>query len=137
MRAHALLAPQSLTAANLPACQTFCNLYSASEETFTADGGPIFCTSELLRQVIVAVGDVSVSDYEVLTRYELLEQGRVRATQVSAIYLDPRHPKYFQANGRAVAVYTFAWEMDRATLKDERGLPVVCVPTPKDVTQCV
>ena len=53
------------------------------------------------------------------------------------MYLDPRAPLYFKANGRAVAVYEYELSMVRQTTEDGAGGRVVCVQTPKDVVQCV
>lgn len=114
-------------------------LAARSWESDPSDGSPptAFYTSELLRQVTMAVGDVSVNDYEVLTQYELQGPGHVTATQLSAVYLDPRQPRYFQAANKAVAVYTFQWDMRLQQSADGAGGQVTCVLTPKDVVQCI
>lgn len=102
------------------------------------DGAPIYVTSECNRQVLLAVRNVDVTDYEIITAYQQLPDGRVMARQRTAVFLDPRQASYFEAAGRAVALYDATLHLER--LKAPNDAPpgaVACVLTPKDVEQCV
>ena len=98
---------------------------------------PRFTVSELSRQVSLGVRSVDVTDYEVITDYVQESDGAVRARQVTAVYLDPRHPRYFEAGGRAVAIYRYSLGLSRTLTPVYDGTSAACVQTPKDVVQCV
>lgn len=97
-----------------------------------------FCTAELYRQVTLGVRAAQVRDYEVVTSFRFENEGLVQATQRVAVYLQPQDAAYFQAGGRAVTVYDYALTLTR--VGPDGGAPAgaaACVPTPKDVVQCV
>lgn len=97
-----------------------------------------FCTAELYRQVKLGVRAADVRDYEVITAYTLEQQGRVVAAQRVAVYLQPQDAAFFQAAGRAVAVYDYALTLTRVPAGADAPLgAAACVATPKDVVQCV
>ncbi len=56
------------------------------------------------------------------------------AHQRTAVYLEPRDAKYFQARGRAVAIYDYTLTMQRVPAPEGAN---VCVETFKGVTQCI
>lgn len=86
----------------------------------------------------MAVRAVDVSDYEVLTSFTLQGDGSITATQRTAVFLDPRQPLYFEALGRAVAIYDAQLSMRRVgPPADAPEGAVACVDTPKGVAQCV
>ena len=100
-------------------------------------GQPRYTLSELSRQVTIGERSVDVTDYEVITDYVRHTGSDVRARQVTAVYLDARHPRYFEARGRAVAVYRYSLALSRVPTPVTGGSDAVCVETPKDVVQCI
>ncbi|CAG9467093.1 unnamed protein product [Pedinophyceae sp. YPF-701] len=78
-----------------------------------AGGDRAWCASEFCRQVLVAPRRVEVEDYEVLWRWEVERDGVVRARQRRAEYLQPQDQLYFDAKGRAIAVYDYDVTMCR------------------------
>ena len=104
---------------------------SSSSGTEQADS---FLTSVLYRQVLLGVRQADVLDYEVISSYSLQNPGRVQGRERVALYLDPRHPLFFNAGGRSVGVLDYELELERV------AAPVgakACVLTPKDVVQCI
>lgn len=85
----------------------------------------------------MATRSVEVTDYEVLTEYMRQSDDTVTARQVTAVYLDPRNPRYFNAGGRAVAIYRYSLSLSRVPTPTGDGGTVTCVETPKDVIQCI
>ena len=84
------------------------------------------------------VSQVDVTDYELLHEYRLDKEGLVTGRQRSALYLQPQEAKYFEAGGRAVAVYDYDFVMRRVPPpEDAPAGAVACVPTPKGVVQCL
>lgn len=70
--------------------------------------------------------------------YSQLAPGRLQGRQRSCLYLQPQEPAYFEAAGRAVAVYDYAFTMRRlAAPEDAPPGAEACVLTPKGVYQCV
>lgn len=70
--------------------------------------------------------------------YRQVGPGRVEGRQRSCLYLQPQEPLFFQAGGRAVAVYDYTFTMTR--VPPEADAPAgaeACVQTPKQVFQCV
>ncbi|KAG7671449.1 hypothetical protein NADE_000913 [Nannochloris sp. 'desiccata'] len=110
-----------------------------SEQPGGVEGdGKIFVTSELARQVLVAVRDVQVTDYEVINEYRLIAPGKIEGRQRSLLYLTPQDPNYFRAGNKAVTMYDYAFTMTRESPEaDAPQGAVACVPTPKDVIQCL
>jgi hypothetical protein len=93
-----------------------------------------FLTSILYRQVLLGVRQADVLDFEVITSYSLLSPRRVQGKESVALFLDPRHPLYFNAGGRAVGVLDYEFEMERVAAPAGAN---ACVLTPKDVVQCI
>ncbi len=100
---------------------------------------PVFRTAECSRQTTVGARSVDVRDYQILSRFERLSPSRVRMRQRVGIYLTAQAPLYFEAINVAVAIYDYDLEMERVqTPSGQEGAPpLTCVPTPKDVTQCL
>ena len=110
----------------------------------------VFRTSELVRQVLVAVRDVQVLDYEILNEYTRKSSGGgrrnssdgtdlIKGRQRSMLYLQPQDELYFQSGGKPVVVYDYEFEMKRVKAPEdaqEMGA-VACVLTPKQVVQCI
>lgn len=69
-----------------------------------------------------------------MTAYTQSADAVVSARQRTAVYLEPRDNLYFNASGRAVAVYDYDLQMRRVAAP--RGA-TACVQTPKDVVQCI
>lgn len=89
-------------------------------------------------QVTLGVRAVDVSDYEIITLYRRNPDGTVSGHQRTAVYLDARAPLYFQAAGRAVALFEYDLTMERVAPDPDAPFgAVACVPTPKDVVQCI
>ncbi|MEW5302499.1 MAG: hypothetical protein WDW36_005279 [Sanguina aurantia] len=113
---------------------------TASESGFDSEGRQTFYTSDLYRQALFLAGDTVFTDYEVLNSYTLLGPGVVQGKQVTAIYLDPRQPRFFEADGRAVAAYGYDLQMWRTPLAETASVFLrakACVETPKGFTQCM
>lgn len=110
---------------------------NALQSETDADTGA-FRTSELARQVLVAVRDVQVTDYEVVNEYRSVGEGKVVGRQRSLLYLHPQEPLYFRAQFHPVALFDYEFEMQRLPAPGDAPLgAVACVLTPKDVNQCV
>ncbi|KAL4421566.1 hypothetical protein ABPG75_010857 [Micractinium tetrahymenae] len=118
--------------------ELFINALSSEEGMAEGGAQPAFYTSELCRQVLVGVRQVEVKDYEILHSYRPTAPGAVEGRQRSCLYLQPQEERFFQAAGRAVAVYDYRFNM-RRLLAPEDAPPgaAACVQTPKAVWQCV
>ena len=111
------------------------SIYNAGE---AGRPGETFATGERLRQVMVGVRQADVTDYELLHEYRLEKDGLVTGRQRSALYLQPQQAQYFEAGGRAVAVYDYDFVMRRVPPQgDAPEGALACVPTPKGVVQCL
>ncbi|CEM11634.1 unnamed protein product [Vitrella brassicaformis CCMP3155] len=94
----------------------------------------VFVTSEFTRVVSLGVRLVTATDVETLTEYVHERDGRVVGRQRLAVYLTPNPNNregslFFQTGGKAVALYDYAFEMERTADR--------CVVTPKQVVQCI
>lgn len=70
--------------------------------------------------------------------YRLQSDGTIRGRQRSCLYLQPQEARFFEAGGRAVAIYDYACTMQRVPPpQDAPAQAVACVLTPKSVWQCV
>lgn len=96
------------------------------------------CLPPYLMQVLLGVRQAEVKDYEIMHSWRRVKSDLVEGRQRSCLYLQPQEPGFFKAGGRAVAVYDYSFTMKRNAAPDDapRGA-VACVPTPKDVVQCV
>ncbi|MFM7907378.1 MAG: DUF6816 family protein, partial [Microcystis sp.] len=50
-------------------------------------------------------------EVETTTSYQLLSPNKILGDQVTAIYLSPQSPDYFQAPNRPVALYRYRLEL--------------------------
>ena len=100
--------------------------------------GSIFHTAECIRQVFLG-GErrETVTDYQVLCRFDRKSPDDVVLTQRVAVYLQPQEPLYFDVVSQAVGVYTYNIVLHRQTSEAPDGTRLACVDTPKGVTQCV
>ncbi|MEM9543696.1 MAG: DUF6816 family protein [Cyanobacteria bacterium P01_E01_bin.42] len=79
--------------------------------------GTEFVATELTQQIFRSSEGVYLNEVETTTDYHLLESGDINAEQVTAIYLSPRDPDYFQTLGRPVALYRYHLQLSKC--KDE------------------
>lgn len=120
--------------------ELYTNRVQSSSMNGDLDECSVFTTSELARQVFVAVRDVQVTDYEVLNEYRKVKDDTsvILGKQRSVVYLQPQEALYFEARNRAVAVYDYEFAMKRVGVPgDAPSGAVSCVQTPKNVVQCV
>ena len=81
----------------------------ASETPDTSE----FVACELTQQVFQTPSQIYLNEVEVTTAYRYdSSDSSIRADQVTAIYLSPQDPQYFQASGRPVALYRYALRLD-------------------------
>ena len=66
-----------------------------------------FIASEYTKQVFKSPTSIYLNEVETTSAYELIEPGKVTAKQITAIYLSPQDPDYFQAGDRPVALYRY------------------------------
>jgi hypothetical protein len=105
----------------------------------------VFCASERSRSVVLAPGNVVVSDTESITEYRKVDSNHVNAISTIAVYLtpNPNSPEgvlWQQVGGKAVAFFDYELQMTRNQEEfiDSEGRPFrrACVRTPKDFVQC-
>jgi hypothetical protein len=87
---------------------------SESEET------DCFVTSEITQQVFRGNFQPYLNEVETTTAYQLLETEKIEANQVTAIYLSPQDPNYFQAGDRPIALYRYQLELVRSPQEAEK-----------------
>ncbi|KAK9812649.1 hypothetical protein WJX72_001250 [[Myrmecia] bisecta] len=123
--------------------ELFINHLQSEDELAEADasgrllGADQFLTSEFYRQVLLGVQQVDVTDYEIITCFTREADGHVTGRQRSAVYLQPQDQLYFNALGRAVALYDYDLDMRRAPAPADAVGATACVQTPKDFVQCL
>ncbi len=66
-----------------------------------------FMTTEITQQVFRGDSQIYFNEVESSTAYYLLETGKIAAEQITAIYLSPQDPNYFQADGHPIALYRY------------------------------
>ncbi|MGI0483773.1 DUF6816 family protein, partial [Geminocystis sp. CENA526] len=66
-----------------------------------------FITIEMTRQFFRRPQSVYLNLVETITKYHLVNNNNIEATQVTAIYLSPEDPDYFLALDRPVALYNY------------------------------
>ncbi len=72
-----------------------------------------FIASEYTQQLFQSPLSIYLNEVETTSAYQLLEPGKVTAEQITAIYLSPQDPDYFQAGDRPVALYRYHLDLDR------------------------
>lgn len=72
-----------------------------------------FVACELTQQVFQTPSQIYLNEVEVTTAYSYDPgDNSIRADQVTAIYLSPQDPQYFEASGRPVALYRYALHLE-------------------------
>ncbi|MDJ0662471.1 MAG: hypothetical protein QNJ42_23750 [Crocosphaera sp.] len=76
-----------------------------------------FLTLEITQQLFQRPSSIYLNEVETTTNYRLINRHKVEAKQVTAIYLSPEDPDYFQAINRPVAVYQYDLILNKTTAK--------------------
>lgn len=66
-----------------------------------------FIATELSTQQFVNGASQYLNQVETTTDYQQLEDGKIAATQITAVYLSPQDPDYFSANNQPIALYRY------------------------------
>ncbi len=66
-----------------------------------------FLTTELSSQQFTNQGQQYLNQVETTTAYQHLENGAIAAEQITAIYLSPQDPDYFQTQNQPIALYRY------------------------------
>lgn len=66
-----------------------------------------FLTTELTQQQFLSPSGLLLNEVETTTAYRLLNPEQIEADQITAIYLSPQDPNYFQAFNQPVALYHY------------------------------
>lgn len=74
-----------------------------------------FVTLEITQQLFQRPSSIYLNEVETTTDYHLINPDKVTAKQVTAIYLSPQDPDYFQAIDRPVAVYQYDLVLEKIT----------------------
>lgn len=79
---------------------------------FSSGDSPRFITTELFQQVFRGSSQPYLNQVETTTAYQYLpaKNPTIVADQVTAIYLSPQDPQYFQAGNHPVALYRYRLE---------------------------
>jgi len=79
-----------------------------------------FVATEITQQIFHGQTDIYLNEVETTTRYQFQNSGaipqsgsrtRIAADQITAIYLSPQDPDYFNAGGHPVALYRYQLEL--------------------------
>jgi hypothetical protein len=70
-----------------------------------------FIATEISQQIFRGGTNTYLNEVETTTAYQLLSPKTILADQVTAIYLSPQSPDYFQALNRPVALYRYRLEL--------------------------
>ncbi|BAD78831.1 hypothetical protein syc0641_d [Synechococcus elongatus PCC 6301] len=73
----------------------------------------VFIASELSRQIFRGQGRPQFNSVETTARYQLRSPNLITADQITAIYLTPQDPSYFQVGDRPIALYRYALTLTR------------------------
>lgn len=72
-----------------------------------------FIATEITQQVFQGPSRIYLNEVETTSIYESIAPDRIDAQQITAIYLSPQDPEYFEAAGRPVALYRYKLELDK------------------------
>lgn len=120
----------------------------AGAEATEGTAGAVFRTAECSRTAPLLAagrgggGATAVRDFLTLSRFERVGPHGAALRQRVAVFLTPNDAAYFDAANRAVVVFDYAVRLDRVLTPvpveegGSAGEPMVCVDTPKGVTQC-
>jgi len=118
---------------------------TARQTDIAVDDSNYFATAERSRSVMLAPGNIIVSDTETTTEFRRLTDDHVTAVSRIAVYLSPNPNSregvmWQQVGGKAVAFYDYEVDMLRKkeefVLEDGSTQERPCVRTPKDIVQC-
>ncbi|MBW4617774.1 MAG: hypothetical protein KME17_00105 [Cyanosarcina radialis HA8281-LM2] len=76
-------------------------------------GSDKFVATEMTQQVFQSQSQIYLNEVETTTAYQYLRSGKIVAQQITAIYLSPQDPDYFQAGDRPVALYRYELKLNR------------------------
>ncbi|WP_428010206.1 DUF6816 family protein [Baaleninema sp.] len=79
-----------------------------------------FVATEVSYQVFRTKSQIYLNEVETTTVYDRKSPTRLEGNQMTAIYLSPKDPNYFRANGRPVALYRYRLQLERETGGDDR-----------------
>lgn len=74
-----------------------------------------FVSTEFFQQFFQVPRKPYKNQVEITTAYQLQPDGRVTADQLTAVYLNPPHPKAYLAGDRPVALYRYQLEFEKKT----------------------
>jgi hypothetical protein len=66
-----------------------------------------FIATEITQQIFQGSQQIYLNEVETTTDYHLIDLKTIEADQITAIYLSPKDPDYFQAQNRPVALYRY------------------------------
>jgi hypothetical protein len=70
-----------------------------------------FIATEVTKQLFKSPERIYLNEVETTSDYQLIRSGEISAQQITAIYLSPQDPDYFQASDRPVAIYHYQLEL--------------------------
>ena len=76
-----------------------------------------FVSIEFFQQFFQVPRKPYKNQVEITTEYQLQPDGRVTANQLTAVYLNPPHPKAYLAGDRPVALYRYQLEFEKKTTR--------------------
>lgn len=106
----------------------------------TSSSSSSYCAAERSRSILVAPGNVIVSDNEYITEYVQIDKDHVKAISRIAVYLTPNPNSregvlWQQISGKAVAFFDYEMDMIRQQGGGVDGQSF-CVEDPTGVKQC-
>jgi hypothetical protein len=71
-----------------------------------------FMTTELTKQLFKSPERIYLNEVETTSDYQLITPKEIIAQQITAIYLSPQDPAYFQSRDRPVAIYRYQLKLE-------------------------
>ncbi len=90
--------------------QLISTITKRDSETLSKDN---FITCELTQQFFRRNTPAYFNQVETISSYHLVNSAQITAEQITAIYLSPQDPDYFQAGDRPVALYRYSLELEK------------------------
>jgi hypothetical protein len=72
-----------------------------------------FITTEISQQLFKSPARIYLNEVEITSDYQLKDSNNISAEQITAIYLSPQDPDYFQAGDRPVALYRYHLDLTK------------------------
>jgi hypothetical protein len=72
-----------------------------------------FIATEVTKQLFKSPARIYLNEVETTSNYQLITPETIRAQQITAIYLSPQDPDYFQASDRSVAIYRYQLQLEK------------------------